>query len=100
MAGGLFNYDDAYHDYHVCFLVSTNCPLQIDWKQDSLRFLIDANTVQTITAAYTVINGIQQVPNTPSWIQLSIWPAPVQRIQLNGVVACFPLFFSSVLMQG
>jgi beta-glucanase (GH16 family) len=51
----------------------------IDWQPDSLTFLVDGNVTRTIQAADTVNNvtGITQFPNTPSRIQLSLWPAGI-----------------------
>ncbi|OAX41634.1 glycoside hydrolase family 16 protein [Rhizopogon vinicolor AM-OR11-026] len=50
-----------------------------DWQPNSLTFLVDGNATRTITPADTTNNatGVVQFPNTPSRIQLSIWPAGI-----------------------
>ncbi|KAG5646354.1 hypothetical protein DXG03_003677 [Asterophora parasitica] len=53
-----------YHDY------------TIDWQPNALTFSIDGKVVRTINAADAVDkSGVIRYPNTPSRIQLSIWPA-------------------------
>ncbi|KAF8137604.1 glycoside hydrolase family 16 protein [Boletus edulis] len=58
---------DNWHDY------------TIDWQPDSLTFLVDGNVTRTILAAHCVnsATGVTEFPNTPSRIQLSIWPAGI-----------------------
>jgi beta-glucanase (GH16 family) len=62
---GLTDTFSNYHDFTV------------DWKADSLTFLVDGKAVRTIKESDTVVNGVSQFPNTPSRIQLSIWPAGI-----------------------
>jgi len=59
----------------------------IDWQPDSLTFLIDGNVTRTILAADAIDNvtGVSEFPNTPSRIQLSIWPAGISS-ESQGVV--------------
>jgi len=59
----------------------------IDWQPDSLTFLVDGNVTRTIKAADCVNNvtGVTQFPNTPSRIQLSLWPAGIPS-EPNGTV--------------
>jgi beta-glucanase (GH16 family) len=59
---------DTYNNYH---------DYTIDWQPDSLSFLVDGKNVRTIKASDTVSNGVSQYPNTPSRIQLSLWPAGI-----------------------
>jgi len=59
---------DTYHNYH---------DYTIDWQPDTLSFLVDGNNVRTIKVSDTVSNGVSQYPNTPSRIQLSLWPAGI-----------------------
>ncbi|TFY65760.1 hypothetical protein EVG20_g5337 [Dentipellis fragilis] len=55
-----------YHDY------------TIDWQPDALNFLVDNKTVRTIKQSDMVdSNGVSHYPNTPSSIQLSLWPAGI-----------------------
>ncbi|KAI0077369.1 glycoside hydrolase family 16 protein [Panus rudis PR-1116 ss-1] len=55
-----------YHDY------------TIDWKQDSLTFLVDNKEVRTIQRSDTVgSDGVARFPSTPSRVQLSLWPAGI-----------------------
>ncbi|KAF5361620.1 hypothetical protein D9758_007371 [Tetrapyrgos nigripes] len=57
-----------YHDY------------TIDWQPDSLTWSVDGNAVRTIKASDFQSNGINQFPNTPSRIQLSVWPAGIDSM--------------------
>jgi len=61
---------DTYSNWH---------DFTVDWQPDSLTFLVDGNATRTVTAAETTNNstGVVQFPNTPSRIQLSIWPAGI-----------------------
>ncbi|KAF8652387.1 hypothetical protein AX16_004415 [Volvariella volvacea WC 439] len=52
-----------YHDY------------TIDWQPDQLIFAIDGNVVRTVQASDYNEGGVNRYPNTPSRIQLSLWPA-------------------------
>lgn len=55
-----------YHDY------------TIDWQPDTLTWSIDNNIVRTLKRSDTVDDqGISHFPNTPSRVQLSIWPAGI-----------------------
>ncbi|KAI0697054.1 concanavalin A-like lectin/glucanase domain-containing protein [Cytidiella melzeri] len=55
-----------YHDY------------TIDWKPDTLTWSIDNNVVRTLQRSDTVDSkGISHFPNTPSRVQLSLWPAGI-----------------------
>ncbi|KAG6333931.1 hypothetical protein ID866_5163 [Astraeus odoratus] len=51
----------------------------IDWQPDVLTFLVDGNATRTIKASDCVnkTTGVVQYPNTPSRIQLSLWPAGI-----------------------
>ncbi|KAI6029648.1 glycoside hydrolase family 16 protein [Pisolithus microcarpus] len=51
----------------------------IDWQPDALTFLVDGNVTRTIKASDCVDNttGVVHYPNTPSRIQLSLWPAGI-----------------------
>ncbi|KAJ6570072.1 glycoside hydrolase family 16 protein [Mycena vulgaris] len=60
---GLSDTYDNYHDYSIM------------WSPDSLVFQINNKTVRTVKRSDTIINGVSQFPNTPSRIQLSLWPA-------------------------
>ncbi|KAJ7760713.1 concanavalin A-like lectin/glucanase domain-containing protein [Mycena maculata] len=60
---GLSDTYDNYHNYTVA------------WSPDALVFQIDGKTVRTVKQSDTVVNGVSQFPNTPSRIQLSLWPA-------------------------
>ncbi|TCD63486.1 hypothetical protein EIP91_005345 [Steccherinum ochraceum] len=63
---GLTDTFSNYHDY------------AIDWKPDSLTWLIDGKAVRTLQAADTKgPDGVVRFPSTPSRIQLSIWPAGI-----------------------
>ncbi|PSS36956.1 hypothetical protein PHLCEN_2v1172 [Hermanssonia centrifuga] len=65
-ATGLTDTFSNYHDY------------TLDWQPDSLTWLIDGNIVRTLQRSDTVdSNGVSMYPNTPSRIQLSIWPAGI-----------------------
>ncbi|KAF9010223.1 glycoside hydrolase family 16 protein [Cyathus striatus] len=57
----------TYHDY------------TIDWQPDSLSFSIDGNVVRTVQKSDTIdiATGIAHYPQTPSRVQLSLWPAGV-----------------------
>ncbi|KAF8556833.1 glycoside hydrolase family 16 protein [Imleria badia] len=59
----------------------------IDWQPDSLTFLVDGNVTRTILAADCINNvtGVTEFPDTPSRIQLSIWPAGIPS-EPNGTV--------------
>ncbi|KAG1776778.1 glycoside hydrolase family 16 protein [Suillus placidus] len=61
---------DTYSNWH---------DFTVDWQPDSLTFSVDGNVTRTITAVQTTNNttGVVQFPNTPSRIQLSIWPAGI-----------------------
>lgn len=66
VAGNLSDTFSNYHDY------------TIDWKPDQLNWLVDGNVVRTLKQSDTVdSNGVSNYPNTPSRIQLSIWPAGI-----------------------
>jgi len=61
---------DTYSNYH---------DYTIDWQPKSLTFSIDGNVVRTINQADTVdSSGVSRFPNSPSRIQLSVWPAGIQ----------------------
>ncbi|KII87844.1 glycoside hydrolase family 16 protein [Plicaturopsis crispa FD-325 SS-3] len=51
----------------------------IDWQPDTLSFLVDGNNVRTIQRADTIdkSTGASMYPDTPSRIQLSLWPAGI-----------------------
>ncbi|KAJ7510498.1 glycoside hydrolase family 16 protein, partial [Mycena galericulata] len=60
---GLSDTYDNYHNYSIV------------WSPQSLIFKVDGKTVRTVHQTDTVVNGVSQFPNTPSRIQLSLWPA-------------------------
>jgi len=64
------NLTDTYQNYH---------DYTIDWQPDTLTWLIDGNPVRVLTRASVTDNstGISRYPNTPSRIELSIWPAGI-----------------------
>ncbi|GLB42282.1 putative glycosyl hydrolases family 16 [Lyophyllum shimeji] len=63
---GLSDTYSNYHDY------------TIDWQPKTLTFSVDGKVVRTINQADTVDkSGVSRYPNTPSRIQLSIWPAGI-----------------------
>jgi len=59
---------DTYSNYHE---------YTIDWKPQSLNFLVDGKVVRTVQQSDTMVGGVSQFPNTPSRIQLSLWPAGI-----------------------
>ncbi|KAF8635468.1 hypothetical protein AX15_000441 [Amanita polypyramis BW_CC] len=62
-------FTDTFGNYHE---------YTIDWKPDTLTFLVDGNPVRTVKRADTVDSyGVAHYPSTPSRIQLSIWPAGI-----------------------
>jgi beta-glucanase (GH16 family) len=62
---GLTDTYSNYHDY------------TIDWQPGTLTWLIDGQVVRTIDESNTIVNGVSQFPNTPSRVQLSLWPAGI-----------------------
>ena len=55
--------------------------MQIDWQPDHITFSIDGNEGRTVKASDFVDgNGGSQFPNTPSRIQLSLWPAGIDSM--------------------
>ncbi|KAJ6577476.1 concanavalin A-like lectin/glucanase domain-containing protein [Mycena capillaripes] len=63
VVNGLTDTYEKYHDYTIA------------WSPDSLLFQIDGKTVRTIERTDTIVDGVSRFPNTPSRIQLSLWPA-------------------------
>ncbi|KAJ6608674.1 concanavalin A-like lectin/glucanase domain-containing protein [Mycena sp. CBHHK59/15] len=63
VATGLTDTYENYHDYTIV------------WSPDSLVFQINGKTVRTIKRRDTIVDGVSRFPNTPSRIQLSLWPA-------------------------
>jgi len=57
---------DTYENYHDYTIV---------WSPSSLVFQINGKTVRTVKQSDTIVKGVSQFPNTPSRIQLSLWPA-------------------------
>ncbi|KAJ8596182.1 glycoside hydrolase family 16 protein [Rhizopogon salebrosus TDB-379] len=78
---GLTDTYSNWHDFTVSlqFRPVPQRRSRVDWQPDSLTFLVDGNATRTITTAETTNNstGVVQFPNTPSRIQLSIWPAGI-----------------------
>ncbi|KAG5636834.1 hypothetical protein H0H81_006661 [Sphagnurus paluster] len=63
---GLSDTFSNYHDY------------TIDWQPTALTFSVDGKVVRTVNQADTVDkSGVSRYPNTPSRVQLSIWPAGI-----------------------
>ncbi|KAL1661620.1 glycoside hydrolase family 16 protein [Schizophyllum commune] len=63
---------DTFENYHA---------YTIDWQPDHITFSIDGNEVRTVKASDFVDgNGGSQFPNTPSRIQLSLWPAGIDSM--------------------
>jgi beta-glucanase (GH16 family) len=59
----------SYHDY------------TIDWKPKTLTFSIDGKVVRTVQASNTTDpQGVTRYPNTPSRVQISIWPAGIPGV--------------------
>ncbi|OSX60830.1 glycoside hydrolase family 16 protein [Postia placenta MAD-698-R-SB12] len=65
--GNLTDTFSNYHDY------------TIDWQPDQLQWLVDGNVVRTLLRSSVTDNstGVSRYPNTPSRIELSIWPAGI-----------------------
>ncbi|KAI0266518.1 glycoside hydrolase family 16 protein [Gloeopeniophorella convolvens] len=58
-----------YHDY------------TIDWKPDTLTFLVDNKTVRVLNKADTLdSNGVAHYPSTPASVQISLWPAGISSV--------------------
>ncbi|EKM57978.1 glycoside hydrolase family 16 protein [Phanerochaete carnosa HHB-10118-sp] len=66
--GNLSFLTDTFETYH---------DFTIDWQIDTLTWLIDGHIVHQVVASDTVVNGTSNYPNTPSRIQLSLWPAGI-----------------------
>ncbi|KAF9467892.1 glycoside hydrolase family 16 protein [Collybia nuda] len=63
---GLSDTFGNYHDY------------TIDWQPKALTFSIDGKVVRTIKQSDAIDpSGVSRYPNTPSRIQLSLWPAGI-----------------------
>jgi len=62
------NLTDTFSNYHE---------YTIDWQPDALTWSIDGNVVRTLKQSDVDSGGISKYPNTPSRIQLSIWPAGI-----------------------
>jgi len=60
---------DTFANYH---------DFTIDWQPQTLNFLIDGKVVRSIKQSDQVASGVSRYPNTPSRIQLSLWPAGIQ----------------------
>ncbi|KAF6764108.1 glycoside hydrolase family 16 protein [Ephemerocybe angulata] len=60
---------DTYSNYH---------DFTIDWQPDSLSWSIDGKVVRTVKKSDFVEGGLTRYPNTPSRVQLSIWPAGIE----------------------
>lgn len=58
---------DTYADFHT---------YTIDWKPESVSWEIDGKVVRTVTKASTLneTTGVYHFPQTPSRVQLSLWP--------------------------
>ncbi|KAI0947732.1 hypothetical protein AcW1_009416 [Taiwanofungus camphoratus] len=64
------NLADTFSNYH---------DFTLDWQPDSLTWLVDGQTVRTLLASEATDNstGVSKYPNTPSRIELSLWPAGI-----------------------
>ncbi|CCL98234.1 uncharacterized protein FIBRA_00228 [Fibroporia radiculosa] len=64
------NLTDTYSNYH---------DYTINWQPDQLEWIIDGNVVRTLTKASVTNNAtsISYYPETPSRIELSLWPAGI-----------------------
>ncbi|KAF7980556.1 hypothetical protein HWV62_37711 [Athelia sp. TMB] len=62
---GLSNTYKNYHDY------------TIDWQPEALTWKVDGVTVRTLKASDAMNGTISQYPNTPSRIQVSLWPGGI-----------------------
>lgn len=62
---GLTDTFDNYHDF------------TISWMPDTLTWLVDGKVVRTLSRTSAVQNGVSQYPDTPSRVQLSLWPAGI-----------------------
>ncbi|ORY79795.1 concanavalin A-like lectin/glucanase domain-containing protein [Leucosporidium creatinivorum] len=59
------NSDSTYHVYGF------------DWTPDQLEWTIDGKTVRTLTRDSTKNGSLYKYPQTPSRIQMSVWPAGI-----------------------
>ncbi|KAH9946909.1 concanavalin A-like lectin/glucanase domain-containing protein [Amylocystis lapponica] len=64
------NFTDTFSNFH---------DYTIDWQQDSLTWLVDGQPVRTLLASEATDNstGVSRYPNTPSRVEISIWPAGI-----------------------
>ncbi|GBE83780.1 concanavalin A-like lectin/glucanase domain-containing protein [Sparassis latifolia] len=64
------NISDTYSNFH---------DYTIDWQPDTLTWLVDGQVVRTLHASDVTDNttGTSRYPNTPSRVELSIWPAGI-----------------------
>ncbi|PCH35418.1 glycoside hydrolase family 16 protein [Wolfiporia cocos MD-104 SS10] len=72
------NLTDTYDNYH---------DFTVDWQPDALKWLIDGQVVRTLTRESVTDNstGVSKYPNTPSRIELSIWPAGISSEPLGTI---------------
>ncbi|KAK4053203.1 hypothetical protein OIV83_001938 [Microbotryomycetes sp. JL201] len=67
--GGQHEAEDRDTQYHVYGL---------DWTPNKLEWTIDGNVVRTLQASNTKNGSLTKFPQTPSRIQMSVWPAGVE----------------------
>ncbi|KAI6019883.1 glycoside hydrolase family 16 protein [Pisolithus orientalis] len=69
---------DTYSNWHD-FTVGIYLRVSLTGNLDTLTFLVDGNVTRTVKASDCVNNatGVTEYPNTPSRIQLSLWPAGI-----------------------
>lgn len=50
----------------------------LNWTPDQLQWLVDGKVVRTLTKASTKDGALYMYPQTPSRIQMSVWPAGIE----------------------
>lgn len=66
--GGTATAQNRHEQYHV---------YGFTWTQSQLSWTIDGRNVRTVKASDTVDGGLTKFPQTPSRVQMSVWPAGV-----------------------
>lgn len=68
--GGTAQLSNSYANYH---------DYGLNWTPSQLQWTVDGNVVRTLTKSSTLNNstGVYNYPDSPSRIQLSIWPAGI-----------------------
>ncbi|KAJ5094185.1 glycosidase crf2 [Penicillium angulare] len=78
-ANATFSGDDSFDDWHT---------YEIDWQPDQLQWIIDGEVKRTLkkSATYNETSKQYQYPQTPSRLQMSLWPAG-QSSNAEGTIA-------------